>query len=139
MEPPRRRPPGDLRGEPNLARRHFLRLGNRESSGSEEFGRIAAARLRAAGARYPGDERLSRLLAELRANSEEFRELWGTLPVHAPGHRTKVITIPGPGGSASTATCCRSTTTTSRSSSSRPKPGSRAERAFRHLLGGRRG
>ncbi|GAA4829940.1 helix-turn-helix transcriptional regulator [Saccharopolyspora rosea] len=85
---------GDLRGEPNLARRHFLRTGIVESSAAESFGRIAAARLRAAHARYSDDADLAHLLAELRARSPEFRELWEAYPVHAPGHRRKVLDHP---------------------------------------------
>ncbi|NHD16409.1 MULTISPECIES: helix-turn-helix domain-containing protein [unclassified Actinopolyspora] len=81
-----------LRDEPNLARRHFLRLGPAESPETEAFGPIAAARLRAASARYPNDEPLSRLLSELFARSAEFRGLWDTHPVHTPGNRRKVLT-----------------------------------------------
>jgi transcriptional regulator with XRE-family HTH domain len=86
---------GDLHVEPNMARRRFLGSGRRyENSGAEEFARIVVARLRRAADRYPRDEALARLLAELRAGSEEFGQLWDTGPVHAPGHRTKVITHP---------------------------------------------
>ncbi|GAA1906582.1 helix-turn-helix transcriptional regulator [Streptantibioticus ferralitis] len=85
---------GNLREEPNLARRRFLRLGPVESSSTEEFARIAVARLRSAADRYPRDEPLARLLAELRAGSEEFSEVWDINPVHAPGHRTKTVTHP---------------------------------------------
>ena len=85
---------GNLRKEPNLARRRFLRVGGYESSSGEEFGHHAVARLRAAADRYPRDEPLARLLAELRAGSTEFTEIWNTNPVRAPGHRTKTITHP---------------------------------------------
>ena len=67
---------GNLRQEPNLARRRFLRVGGYESSSAEEFGHIAVARLRAAADRYHRDEALARLLAELRASSTEFAEIW---------------------------------------------------------------
>jgi transcriptional regulator with XRE-family HTH domain len=85
---------GDLSQEPNLARRRFLHLSPHESSGAEEFGHIAVARLRSAADRYPRDEPLARLLAELRAGSEEFVEVWDTNPVRAPGHRAKTVTHP---------------------------------------------
>ncbi len=51
-------------------------------------------RLRAAADRYPHDEALACLLAELRAGSEEFTSVWETNPVRAPGHRTKVMSHP---------------------------------------------
>ncbi|MEU4482548.1 helix-turn-helix transcriptional regulator [Micromonospora sp. NPDC023966] len=85
---------GNLRQEPNLARRRFLGLGSYESSSAEEFGHIAVARLRAAADRYPRDERLARLLTGLRAASPEFTEIWNTNPVRAPSHRIKTITHP---------------------------------------------
>lgn len=80
---------------PNLARRRFLG-GQRayESSSAEEFGHIVVARLRRAADRYPHDRGLAALLTELRAGSEEFREIWETRPVHAPGHRTKTLAHP---------------------------------------------
>ena len=87
---------GDLDARPNLARRRFLG-GPMESSSAEEFGHILVARLRRAADRYPHDPGLARLLAELRAGSEEFREIWETGPVHAPGHRTKILTHPEAG------------------------------------------
>jgi hypothetical protein len=68
-----------------------------ESSSAEEFGHIVVARLRRAADRYPHDPRLAALLAELRTGSEEFRRLWETRPVHAPGHRTKTIDHPTAG------------------------------------------
>ncbi|MFC4017891.1 helix-turn-helix transcriptional regulator [Micromonospora sp. GCM10011542] len=85
---------GNLRQEPNLARRRFLGLDSYESSSAEEFGHIAVARLRAAADRYPRDERLARLLTGLRAASTEFTEIWNTNPVRAPSHRIKTITHP---------------------------------------------
>ncbi|MFF5610484.1 helix-turn-helix transcriptional regulator [Streptomyces cellulosae] len=90
---------GDLAdGTPNLARRRFLGRGRTyESSGSEEFGHIAVARLRRAADRYPHDPRLAALLAELHDGSEEFRQIWQTRPVHAPGHRSKTLEHPEAG------------------------------------------
>jgi transcriptional regulator with XRE-family HTH domain len=88
---------GNLDQEPNLARRRFLHLGHQESSGAEEFARIAVSRLRRAVARYPRDEPVARLVAELRSASSDFREVWETDPVHAPGHRTKTMTHPDVG------------------------------------------
>jgi transcriptional regulator with XRE-family HTH domain len=87
---------GDLAGEPNLARRRFLGLGNgyRESSSAAEFGEIAVARLRGAAARYPRDPALAGLLAELRATSPEFGAIWDTNPVREPGHRVKTLDHP---------------------------------------------
>ncbi|MEU5087686.1 helix-turn-helix transcriptional regulator [Streptomyces sp. NPDC021356] len=90
---------GDLAtGAVNLARRRFLAEGPaRESSSEEEFGHIVVARLRRAADRYPHDPRLAALLDRLQADSEEFRHLWETRPVHAPGHRTKVLDHPTAG------------------------------------------
>ncbi|GAA2624074.1 helix-turn-helix transcriptional regulator [Streptomyces axinellae] len=90
---------GDLGGgAANLARRRFLGQGRMyESSSAEEFGHIVVARLRRAADRYPHDPRLSALLAELHVGSEEFRQVWRTRPVHAPGHRTKTLHHPDAG------------------------------------------
>ncbi|NEC47137.1 helix-turn-helix domain-containing protein [Actinospica acidiphila] len=87
---------GDLGdGTTNLARRRFLGQGRiHESSGAEEFGHIAVARLRRAAERYPHDPQLAALLTELHEGSEEFRQIWQTHPVHAPGHRTKTLDHP---------------------------------------------
>ncbi|MFB9451291.1 helix-turn-helix domain-containing protein [Dactylosporangium vinaceum] len=82
----------DLATEPNLARRRFLRT-TMASTGAEEFGHIAVGRLRAAADRYPHDERLNALLADLRA-SAEFRHIWDLNPVRAPGHRSKTFEHP---------------------------------------------
>jgi transcriptional regulator with XRE-family HTH domain len=88
---------GDLRDRPNLARRRFLRPQEVRTSSLAEFGEIAVARLRAAADRYPHDHRLAALLAELRAGSPEFTEIWATHPVRVPGHRTKTIWHPQAG------------------------------------------
>jgi transcriptional regulator with XRE-family HTH domain len=80
-----------LRDRPNLARRRFLQPGEISTTGREEFGEIAVARLRAAADRYPRDQRLAGLLAELRAGSAEFAGIWDSHPVRTPGHRTKTI------------------------------------------------
>lgn len=85
-------------GTTNLARRRFLSQEPvRERAGSEEFGHIVVARLRRAADRYPHDPQLAALLAELHAGSEEFRQIWRTRPVHAPGHRTKTLDHPEAG------------------------------------------
>ncbi|MGV9568601.1 helix-turn-helix transcriptional regulator [Streptomyces nigra] len=90
---------GDLERRPaNLARRRFLGEGAAYTdSGAEEFGHIVVARLRRAADRYPDDPALTALLAELHAGSEEFRRIWRTRPVHAPGHRTKTFEHPQAG------------------------------------------
>jgi len=87
---------GDLaRGTTNLARHRFLGQGRMYGSSSvEEFGHIVVARLRRAADRYPHDPQVTALLAELHAGSEEFRHIWQTRPVHAPGHRTKTLDHP---------------------------------------------
>jgi len=85
-------------GPTNLARRRFLCPGQSYASSShEEFGHIVVGRLRRAADRYPHDARLTALLDELRTGSEEFRQIWETRPVHAPGHRTKVLDHPAAG------------------------------------------
>jgi transcriptional regulator with XRE-family HTH domain len=90
---------GDLgHGTTNLARRRFLGQGRMyESSSAEEFGHIVVARLRRSADRYPHDAGLAALLADLRSGSEEFRQLWETRPVHAPGHRVKTLDHPAAG------------------------------------------
>ncbi|MEV6566962.1 helix-turn-helix transcriptional regulator [Streptomyces kronopolitis] len=86
------------RGTTNLARRRFLGEGRMyETSRAEEFGHIAVARLRRSADRYPHDPQLTALLDELHAGSEEFRQIWRTHPVHAPGHRTKTLQHPEAG------------------------------------------
>jgi transcriptional regulator with XRE-family HTH domain len=85
---------GDLGDRPNLARRRFLNREEVLTTGHEDFGEIAVARLRAAADRYPQDPRLRSLLAELRAGSDEFTAIWDTNPVRVPGHRTKTMVHP---------------------------------------------
>jgi transcriptional regulator with XRE-family HTH domain len=85
---------GDLRVQPNLARRRFLFRDQVLTTGHEEFGEIAVARLRAAADRYPRDAALAALLTELKGGSAEFNEIWATNPVRAPSHRTKTMTHP---------------------------------------------
>jgi transcriptional regulator with XRE-family HTH domain len=84
---------GELGTGVNLASRRFLRRDEVLTTGHEEFGEIAVARLRAAADRYPHDAALTGLLAELRA-SAEFTEIWATNPVRAPGHRRKIMHHP---------------------------------------------
>ncbi|MGF7233405.1 MAG: helix-turn-helix transcriptional regulator [Frankia sp.] len=84
---------GDLRGQPNLARRRFLQ-GRSWSSASDEFAEIAIARLRRSAARYPHDDRLGHLITELRENSPEFAHVWATVPARTSGHRVKTVQHP---------------------------------------------
>jgi transcriptional regulator with XRE-family HTH domain len=88
---------GNLRDRPNLARRRFLQREEILTSGHEDFSEIAVARLRAAADRYPCDHGLAELLAELRAGSDEFTEIWDTHPVRVPGHRMKTMSHPQAG------------------------------------------
>ncbi len=88
---------GDLSDRPNLARRRFLAREAVLTSGHEEFAEIAVARLRAAAVRYPRDEALAGLLAELRTGSAEFTRIWDTNPVRVPGHRSKTMVHPEAG------------------------------------------
>jgi transcriptional regulator with XRE-family HTH domain len=72
----------------NLLRRAFLgderdpadRAGPRlyGVSDLDEFRRSAAMDLRATAARYPADDRLAELVADLVAGSEDFRRLWSS-------------------------------------------------------------
>jgi hypothetical protein len=72
---------GDLRERPNLARCRFIEHEEILTTGHEDFGEIAVARLPAAADRYPRDQRLAGLLAGLRAGSAEFADIWATHPV----------------------------------------------------------
>ncbi|WP_369386463.1 helix-turn-helix transcriptional regulator [Streptomyces sp. CG1] len=90
---------GDLgQGTTNVARRRFLGEGRMyETSSAQEFAHVVVARLRRATDRYPHDPQLAALLTELHTGSEEFRQLWQTRPIHAPGHRTKTLDHPTAG------------------------------------------
>ncbi|MEU0152000.1 helix-turn-helix transcriptional regulator [Micromonospora fulviviridis] len=86
--------PSGWRGdERNGVWRHFLGPGSRVRLGPEErrvFEAALVGDLRSAAAHYPADPRLGRLLAELRAHSPRFAELWdaGTVGRHAAARKT---------------------------------------------------
>jgi transcriptional regulator with XRE-family HTH domain len=121
-----------LDDEPNLARRRFLGA-PAAGRGAEEFASIAVARLRASAARYPHDDRLARLLAELRAGSPDFAALWETDPVHAPGHRVKTFEHPGLGPLRVNCDVLPIPDDDQQVVFITADPGSAAARAFRHL------
>lgn len=65
--------------ERNAVWRHFLGSGSRVRHTTESLRALEAAQvsgLRAAASRYPADRRLRSLVAELRADSDRFAELW---------------------------------------------------------------
>ncbi|WP_458249220.1 helix-turn-helix transcriptional regulator [Streptomyces sp. MAI_2237] len=72
--------PSRLRGpERNGAWRNFMGVPSRVRHTPEErrsFEAGIVAELRSTAARYPADRQLQRLIAELRANSQRFAELW---------------------------------------------------------------
>lgn len=73
--------------------RHFLGPGGRVRHTPESlrgFEAALVADLRAAAGRYPADQRLRRLVAELRANSARFAELWdaGAVGRHEAARKT---------------------------------------------------
>ncbi|MEU6415385.1 helix-turn-helix transcriptional regulator [Microbispora sp. NPDC046933] len=86
--------PSDSHGDQrNAVWRHFLGPGSRARHTPEslrEFETALVADLRAATSRYPADQRLRRLVADLRANSERFAELWdsGTVGRHEAARKT---------------------------------------------------
>ncbi|MFD8284845.1 helix-turn-helix domain-containing protein [Streptomyces samsunensis] len=86
--------PSRWRGnERNGAWRHFVRQVSGARQTHEDRTRFQAALvadLRTAAARYPADQRLRRLVAELRANSERFAQLWdsGTVGHHEASRKT---------------------------------------------------
>ncbi|MDX3353596.1 helix-turn-helix transcriptional regulator [Streptomyces sp. ME01-24h] len=85
---------GDLDRLPNLAYRRFLLREQVLTTGHEDFAEIVVSRLRTAADRYPHDEDLSGLLADLTANSAEFRDIWACHPLRIPGHRMKTMVHP---------------------------------------------
>ncbi|MFC5831243.1 helix-turn-helix transcriptional regulator [Nonomuraea insulae] len=73
--------------------RAFAGSGNRVRHTPEEhraFEVALVADLRTTAGRYPADQRLRRLIAELRAESERFAELWdaGVVGRHVGSHKT---------------------------------------------------
>ncbi|MCO6008995.1 helix-turn-helix transcriptional regulator [Actinoallomurus purpureus] len=73
--------------------RNFIGPGTRVRQTPEarrEFEAALVADLRAAAGRYPADQRLRRLVTELRANSDRFAELWdsGTVGRQEPARKT---------------------------------------------------
>ncbi|MFF1923576.1 helix-turn-helix transcriptional regulator [Streptomyces sp. NPDC058221] len=85
---------GEYRGnERNAVWRHFLGSGSRVRHTKESLEALESAQvsgLRATASRYPADQRLRRLVAEMRANSERFAELWdsGTVGRHEASRKT---------------------------------------------------
>jgi transcriptional regulator with XRE-family HTH domain len=79
--------------ERNSVWRHFIGPGSRSRQTEQvrrEFEATLVADLRAAAGRYPQDPRLRRLIAELRAGSTVFRDLWaeGSVGRHASARKT---------------------------------------------------
>ncbi len=77
----------------NAVWRTFLGAGSRVRHTPEALRELQAAQvssLRATAARYPADQRLRRLIAELRTNSPRFAELWdsGLLAHHKAATKT---------------------------------------------------
>jgi hypothetical protein len=87
---------GEHRGsERNAVWRNFLGAGSRVRHSPESLLALKAsqvAQLRATATRYPADHRVRRLIAELRAGSPEFAELWesGTAGELSVGSRKTV-------------------------------------------------
>ncbi|WP_369255035.1 helix-turn-helix transcriptional regulator [Streptomyces sp. R35] len=86
--------PSGWRGnERNGVWRNFIGPGSRVRHTPEErrtFEATLVADLRATASRYPADQRLRRLIAELRANSDRFAELWesGAVGHHEASRKT---------------------------------------------------
>jgi DNA-binding XRE family transcriptional regulator len=87
--------PSGWRGdERNTIRQHFIgghRAVEYTPEQLDDFERAAVTELRAASARYPDDERVRRLIADVYAGSERFAELWDAGVVG--GHRGARKTI----------------------------------------------
>ncbi|MFJ5220757.1 transcriptional regulator, partial [Streptomyces sp. NPDC088354] len=86
--------PSGWRGnERNGVWRHFLGLSSRARHHPEDleaFETAIVSDLRAAAARYPSDQRLRRLVTELRAHSHRFAAQWdsGAIGRHEAAHKT---------------------------------------------------
>lgn len=89
---------GEHRGdERNAVWRNFLGSGSRVRHTPESLLALKTAQvaqLRAAADRYPADQRVKRLIAELRANSDQFAELWNSGSVGGPEGARKIIDHP---------------------------------------------
>lgn len=89
---------GEQRGnERNAVWRNFLGSGSRVRHTPHSLRTLEAtqaADLRAAASRYPADERLRRLIAELRANSDRFAELWASRTVGRHDASCKTVDHP---------------------------------------------
>ncbi|MFJ4829419.1 helix-turn-helix transcriptional regulator [Streptomyces sp. NPDC088747] len=89
---------GEYQGdERNAVWRNFLGSGSRVRHTPEGLRTLEAtqvAELRATANRYPADRRLRRLIAELRANSARFAELWDSGAVGRPEASRKTIDHP---------------------------------------------
>lgn len=74
--------------EPELSRRHF------GVKGSEDFAQFAVSQLRAVAERYPRDDAVRMLIAELRSQSNEFERIWHQVDVVLPRHQIKSMVHP---------------------------------------------
>ncbi|CAN3130060.1 hypothetical protein ACNUDN_03855 [Mycobacterium sp. smrl_JER01] len=72
--------------QPEVSQRHF------GVTGSEDFAPFAVSQLRLAAARYPRDDGICALVAELRSRSGEFEDLWHQVDVVLPRHQIKKMT-----------------------------------------------
>ncbi|MCX4972759.1 MULTISPECIES: helix-turn-helix transcriptional regulator [unclassified Streptomyces] len=84
--------------ERNAVWRNFLGSGNSRvrhtPEGLRTLEAVQVAELRATAIRYPADQRLRKLIAELRANSARFAELWESGAVGRPEASRKTIDHP---------------------------------------------
>ncbi|MFI0898239.1 helix-turn-helix transcriptional regulator [Streptomyces sp. NPDC020983] len=90
---------GEFHGkERNAVWRHFLGRGNpRVVHSARSLETLEAAQvgaLRATATRYPADQRLKRLIAELRTGSERFAELWDSRAVGEHDGSRKTVDHP---------------------------------------------
>ncbi|MFI0723792.1 helix-turn-helix transcriptional regulator [Streptomyces sp. NPDC021224] len=90
---------GEFHGkERNAVWRHFLGQGNpRVVHSARSLATLEAAQvgaLRTTAGRYPADQRLGRLIAELRAGSERFAQLWDSREVGEHDGSRKTVDHP---------------------------------------------
>ncbi|MDO9407022.1 helix-turn-helix transcriptional regulator [Patulibacter sp.] len=88
----------DAVGE-NAARNHFVgpQWVERSAEAAEKYEREIVGDLRLALGRFPDDPGLLAVVAELRAASERFEELWGHAPAALPATARKTFTHPTAG------------------------------------------